>query len=165
MPPKTTTVRVNLLQTTRQSIRKLIEPLLTDSAGRLIDHSLLFDVLSFTGNTNSELLLLLPSNEATGEVMVDIRCAAALLRGAHIFAAGVLSMAGAAASNDLVNIFADVEGTCKKGAKVPHASALKVFIGCGRIRMDRSQLFGVNLNPRYILKINIFNILILNAFF
>lgn len=80
--------------------------------------------------------------------MVDIRCAAALLRGAHIFAAGVLSMAGSAARNDLVNIFADVAGTCKKGTKIPHSSDEKVFIGCGRIRMDRSQLFGVDLTPR-----------------
>lgn len=78
------------------------------------------------------------------EIIVDISCASAVLRGAHIFAPGVLAMQTNTKINELVNVFVDIEGKCKKGLNVVYKSNQKQFIGIGLVKMQRFQLFCSN---------------------
>lgn len=78
------------------------------------------------------------------EVIIDVFCAAAILRGAHIYCPGVLAMQTNTKLDEMVNIFADIEGACKKGTNVVYESPQKQFIGVGRVRMQRHQLYGTD---------------------
>lgn len=82
------------------------------------------------------------------EIVVDVNCAASILRGAHLYAPGVLSMASNTSIGERVNVYADIEGTCKKGTNVKHDSCMKVFIGIGIVQQQRYQLFAANCKPR-----------------
>lgn len=76
------------------------------------------------------------------EVIVDVTCAAAILRGAHIYAPGVLAMQTNTKYDETVNVYADLDGGCRKGLNCTYESADKHFIGIGLVRMQRFQLFG-----------------------
>lgn len=82
------------------------------------------------------------------EVIVDVACGASILRGAHLYAPGVLAMPAQTMVNERVNLYADVEGTCKKGTNTMYDSQKKVFLGIGQVQMQRYQLFGANLIPK-----------------
>lgn len=81
------------------------------------------------------------------EVVVDSACGAAVLRGAHIYAPGVMNMLAGTKLNELVNVIADAAGACKKGANKPYVSEHNVFIGIGAVRMLRYQLFNTEVKP------------------
>lgn len=126
------------------------------------------------------------------EVIVDTDCGAAVLRGAHIFAPGVVGMLSSkyiyffgwyAMANlifqhetlvhcnwwkkihdkyvhehisfvdcqkgDQVSIYVDLLKKCKRGLQKIFPE-LKFLIACGTVLMKRSDLFGVDLNPRYL---------------
>lgn len=78
------------------------------------------------------------------EVIVDASCGAAILRGAHIFAPGVLSMQRGTKLDEPVNVFVDIEAKCRKGTSTVYESEQKVFIGTGIVLMQRHELFGEN---------------------
>lgn len=42
---------------------------------------------------------------------------------------------------EMVNIFVDIEGLCKKGTNVVYLSLHKLFVGIGQVKMQRFQLF------------------------
>jgi hypothetical protein len=50
--------------------------------------------------------------------------------------------------NEMVNIYGDLEGHCKRGLKVPY-DGKKIFVGVGRLKMLRSNLFENGIQPRY----------------
>lgn len=77
------------------------------------------------------------------EVIVDVVCAAAVLRGAHIFAPGILAMQTNTKSDELVNVYADLDGICRKGTTFYESNG-KYFIGMGVVKMQRFQLFGAD---------------------
>lgn len=111
------------------------------------------------------------SKESYPEIIVDAACGAAVLRGSHIFAPGVMALPPSTyfyrflhffaieiflnlffhssdiQINDIVYVYADILGSCKKGLKVNFASE-KLFIGKGRLKMLRHSLFGENIKPR-----------------
>lgn len=91
------------------------------------------------------------ANPNLKEVIVDVNCGAALLRGAHLYAPGVLAMPAQTKVNERVNIFADVEGLCKRGHNSTYESPKKIFVGVGVVQMQRYQLFGANLIPRFVI--------------
>lgn len=78
------------------------------------------------------------------EIIVDNICGAAVLRGAHIYSPGVLAMQSNTKLNEMVNVYADLEGACKKGTNNVYQSARKLFVGIGRVKMQRYQLYGKN---------------------
>lgn len=49
--------------------------------------------------------------------------------------------------NDCVNVFADMDGTCKRGATT-FESPNKRLIATGTVLMQRHQLFRNNISPR-----------------
>ncbi len=68
-------------------------------------------------------------------------------KGAHLYAPGVISMETNTNLNEEVNIFADIDGICKRGATTFN-SANKLFIAIGTVLMQRHQLFRDNISPR-----------------
>ncbi|XP_060527902.1 tRNA (cytosine(72)-C(5))-methyltransferase NSUN6 isoform X2 [Cylas formicarius] len=85
-------------------------------------------------------------NKFRQEVVVDNDCGAAVLRGSHIYAPGVLGMVAGTQLNDAVSIYVDIEKNCKKGFQKIYEGK-KVFIGNGLVKIVRKNLFGENLTP------------------
>ncbi|KAF5296356.1 hypothetical protein FQR65_LT10248 [Abscondita terminalis] len=106
-------------------------------------HPLLSDVV-ILHNQDTKYLNLNPHSH---EVIVDVYCAAAVMRGAHIFAPGIIGMLPGAKVGDIVSVYADLLGKCKKGFNKIYNSDNKLFIGNGLIRMTRQDLFGIDLVP------------------
>lgn len=81
--------------------------------------------------------------EGLGEIIVDVTCGAAILRGAHLYAPGVLAMPARTALGERVRIFADIAGACKRGSKVYDGvdAERKVLVGVGVVRQQRHRLF------------------------
>lgn len=49
---------------------------------------------------------------------------------------------------EMVNVFSDLEGKCKKGTTTEYNSDQKTFIGIGRVKQQRYQLYGDNIDPK-----------------
>lgn len=85
--------------------------------------------------------------ERTGkEVIVDVLCAAAVLRGAHVFAPGVMGLPPNYKLDERVDIYGDLDGQCKRGLKVNY-SGRKRFVGVGYLKMLRHELFDSGVQP------------------
>lgn len=78
------------------------------------------------------------------EIIVDVSCGAAVLRGSHIYSPGVMAMQSNTKLDEIVNIYVDIEGRCKKGMNIVYESPKKVFIGIGQVKMQRHQLYGID---------------------
>lgn len=152
-PPKTTTIRLNLLQTTADNAKKHIEKALNQceylSQTPLIESFYPIPEIILIRNIDENLICSEPRPECK-EIIIDIPCASAVLRGAHIYGPGVLAMQSNTKIDEIVNIFADLEGTCKKGTNVVHESSQKQFIGIGKVKMQRFLLFAHDGCPRGI---------------
>ncbi|XP_049778895.1 tRNA (cytosine(72)-C(5))-methyltransferase NSUN6 isoform X1 [Schistocerca cancellata] len=81
------------------------------------------------------------------EVIVDVACGVAVLRGADVFAPGVMGMQTGAQIGDIVSVFADVSKNCKKGLQCVYPDDQKYFVGNGIVRMSRKQLYGKDAQP------------------
>uniref|UniRef100_A0A1A9WS75 SAM-dependent MTase RsmB/NOP-type domain-containing protein n=1 Tax=Glossina brevipalpis TaxID=37001 RepID=A0A1A9WS75_9MUSC len=140
--PSITTYRVNLLQTTTERYKNDIKSLLEEryeNPPKIYTLSNIPEVLCIGTLPISQTVN--PSVEEHREVIVDSCCGAALLRGAHIYAVGVLAMESGTKLHDMVNVYADLTGKCKKGTNVRFESNKKMYIGQGRVLMQRYQLF------------------------
>ncbi|XP_026147717.1 tRNA (cytosine(72)-C(5))-methyltransferase NSUN6 isoform X4 [Mastacembelus armatus] len=90
-------------------------------------------------------VLLLPVNgprpvkQLSSEVVVGAQCGSAVLRGAHVFAPGILASPKHMKVGDLISVFSDLEGKCTRGATSFQGS--RVFVGNGVAEMDRSSIF------------------------
>lgn len=106
------------------------------------------------------------------EVVIDTNCAAAVLRGANIYAPGIMGMmTGKFILNIIINsvnsprysktilgtrcgdkvkICADIGGRCKKGYQKLFDDPEKIVVGIGTVKMVRSQLFGENILPSWV---------------
>ncbi|XP_048856950.1 tRNA (cytosine(72)-C(5))-methyltransferase NSUN6 isoform X2 [Brienomyrus brachyistius] len=73
------------------------------------------------------------------EVIVGAQCGNSVLRGAHVFAPGVLSAPKYMKAGDSVAVCSDVEGRCTRGAT--DFQGRKVFLGNGIAVMSRAEIF------------------------
>lgn len=162
--PQTTTIRVNLLKTTPELLRQQIQDNLTEMTTnhshlmpKVLIHNTLTDVITIEPlhTTNFRNEIVVQSDPNLKEVIVDVSCGASILRGAHLYAPGVLAMQAQTVANERVNIYADVEGSCKKGTNTIYDSTKKVFVGIGVVQMLRYQLYGADVIPRYLPNITI----------
>ncbi|KAM3860532.1 tRNA (cytosine(72)-C(5))-methyltransferase NSUN6 [Diretmus argenteus] len=80
------------------------------------------------------------------EVVVGAQCGSAVLRGAHVFAPGIIASAKYMKSGDMVSVFSDLEGKCTRGARCFQGK--RVFLGNGVAQMDRSSIFGPKEPPK-----------------
>ncbi|KPJ08458.1 Putative methyltransferase NSUN6 [Papilio machaon] len=80
------------------------------------------------------------------EVIVDVPCATAVLRGAHVFAPGVLALPTSCKLNERVDVYGDLDRQCKRGLKVPYEGR-KIYVGTGYLKMQRYHLFDNGVQP------------------
>ncbi|EFN79318.1 Putative methyltransferase NSUN6 [Harpegnathos saltator] len=76
------------------------------------------------------------------EIIVDAKCGAAVLRGSHVYAPGIMGISSGLSIDTKVSVFADITGRCKKGSIQPYADDSKMYLGNGVLRQTRKQLFG-----------------------
>ncbi|XP_051155145.1 tRNA (cytosine(72)-C(5))-methyltransferase NSUN6 isoform X2 [Leptopilina boulardi] len=76
------------------------------------------------------------------EIIVDVKCGEAVIRGADIFAPGVIGMPHGLNVGETVSVFADIVKDCKKGLVKKYADENKFFLGNGIIQLTRDDLFG-----------------------
>ncbi|XP_057679995.1 tRNA (cytosine(72)-C(5))-methyltransferase NSUN6 isoform X2 [Corythoichthys intestinalis] len=79
-------------------------------------------------------------------VVVGTQCGNAVLRGAHVFAPGVLACPKFMKAGDAVSVFSDVEGKCTRGAFGFHGKT--TFVGNGVAEKDRTEIFGAGETAR-----------------
>ncbi|XP_061568945.1 tRNA (cytosine(72)-C(5))-methyltransferase NSUN6 isoform X2 [Cololabis saira] len=87
-----------------------------------------------------------PVKQLSSEVVVGAQCGSAVLRGAHVFAPGIVACPKYMKVGDLVSVFSDLEGRCTRGATSFQGN--KVFVGNGLAEMDRSNIFCTAEPPR-----------------
>ncbi|KAI5104101.1 putative methyltransferase NSUN6 isoform X1 [Silurus meridionalis] len=142
-PPALTCLRASTHTHTLQDIQHRLEQHLAQQqgsdccAGRsftpIIHHPQLPDVLLLPVRGPRDVRIL------DMKVVVGAQCGSAVLRGAHVFAPGVLSAPKFMKAGDIVSVFSDVEGRCTRGTKDFQGN--KVFVGNGVCVMNRSDIF------------------------
>lgn len=140
-PPGFTTVRLNTHLASVECIRDLlteeIQKQLKDLRKcdvRILPHPKLPDVLLIPVIGPRENLARYSS-----EVIVGVQCGNAVLRGAHVFAPGIVSAPKFMKVGDEVSVFSDIDGKCTRGAMEFQGN--KVFVGNGIAEMKRSSIF------------------------
>ncbi|XP_008559440.2 tRNA (cytosine(72)-C(5))-methyltransferase NSUN6 [Microplitis demolitor] len=135
--PKVTTIRINTLTS---SAEKTIKSLMKKKKLSITQYPKLPELLSVTKDQD-----LVQTGIINGlkEAVVDASCGAAVLRGAHVFAPGVMGLVYANL-DEQVNVFADVTGHCKKGLSKIYDCPSKIFIGCGLLKQTRGEIFRDN---------------------
>nr|XP_026499726.1 putative methyltransferase NSUN6 [Vanessa tameamea] len=84
--------------------------------------------------------------KSKNEVIVDPLCAAAVLRGAHVYAPGVLGLPTNCDINERIDIYGSMDGQCKRGHKVKY-DGNKQYVGTGFLKMLRYHLFDKAVQP------------------
>uniref|UniRef100_A0A3Q3L040 NOP2/Sun RNA methyltransferase 6 n=1 Tax=Mastacembelus armatus TaxID=205130 RepID=A0A3Q3L040_9TELE len=139
-PPSYTCVRASTHLASLDEIRhKLEEELKNVSLSseevslQIVPHPQIPDVLLLPVNGPR------PVKQLSSEVVVGAQCGSAVLRGAHVFAPGILASPKHMKVGDLISVFSDLEGKCTRGATSFQGS--RVFVGNGVAEMDRSSIF------------------------
>ncbi|KAE8279783.1 putative methyltransferase NSUN6 [Larimichthys crocea] len=89
-----------------------------------------------------------PVKQLSSEVVVGAQCGSAVLRGAHVFAPGIVASPKYMKAGDVVSVFSDLEGRCTRGAT--SFEGKRVFVGNGVAQMDRSRIFCTGEPPKGI---------------
>ncbi|XP_027703610.1 putative methyltransferase NSUN6 isoform X2 [Vombatus ursinus] len=139
-PPAFTTVRVN----THLASVKHVKDLLLEEINKQFN-GLSVPILQ---HPDVQDVLLIPVigprkniNKQPSEVIVGPHCGSAVLRGAHVYIPGILSASKFMKAGDVVSVYSDIEGKCKKGAK--EFDGKKVFLGNGISELSRNEIFSL----------------------
>ncbi|XP_063180773.1 tRNA (cytosine(72)-C(5))-methyltransferase NSUN6 [Chroicocephalus ridibundus] len=137
-PPSFTTVRVNTHLASVKHVKKLLfEEIQKQFKGLcvpVLEHPKLQDVLLIPVIGPRQDL-----KKHASEVIVGAQCGYAVLRGAHVYVPGIISTSRFMKAGDLVSVYSDIEGKCKRGAK--EFEGVKVFLGNGISELSRSEIF------------------------
>ncbi|XP_023561212.1 putative methyltransferase NSUN6 isoform X1 [Octodon degus] len=137
-PPSFTTVRVNTHLATVQHVKTLL----------LDEFQKQFNGLSVPVLQHPDLpdVLLIPVigprkniRKQQCEAVVGAQCGNAVLRGAHVFVPGIVSASGFMKAGDIVSVYSDIKGKCKKGSR--EFDGTKVFLGNGISAVSRKEIF------------------------
>lgn len=122
-PPRSTTLRINTLRTESISAKACIDNLMCAMG---------FTPVLLPDLDTVEISAQGPTQIAScgKRIIVDLGCAAAVLRGSEVFAAGVLTMDPLIGRGDRVSIWADLGRKCLKGYKKDYSGALS-FVANG----------------------------------
>lgn len=134
-PPEYTTLRVNTL---KMNIEELRDNVLSEiKIEEVVLHPSIRDMLIIPSPQNKTM-----DSAAIIEkqVIVDAKCGAAVLRGAHVYVPGVMAAFSSMKVGDDVSVFADIEGTCRKGF-TKCFTGKKVFVGNGIAKVSREEIF------------------------
>ncbi|KAJ0059776.1 hypothetical protein NL108_011266, partial [Boleophthalmus pectinirostris] len=176
-PPSHTCVRASThlapLEEIRQKLaQELNKHLCGSSAGvsmEIVPHPCIPDVLLLPVDgpryaRNARTDFKQPVEPLQSEVVVGAQCGSAVLRGAHVFAPGIVASpkckyslqfkngiktlsnwylcVSVMKTGDIVSVFSDIDGKCTRGAT--SFQGHKVFVGNGVAEMDRSAVFCTN---------------------
>ncbi|XP_061208130.1 tRNA (cytosine(72)-C(5))-methyltransferase NSUN6 isoform X3 [Neopsephotus bourkii] len=137
-PPAFSAVRVNTHLASVKHVKKLLfEEIQKQFKGLrvpVLEHPKLQDILLIP--------VIGPRRDLkkhASEVIVGAQCGYAVLRGAHVYVPGIISTSRFLKPGDLVSVYSDIEGKCKKGAK--EFEGVKVFLGNGISELSRSEIF------------------------
>ncbi|KAI4502088.1 hypothetical protein M0802_002770 [Mischocyttarus mexicanus] len=141
--PKNNTYRVNLLKTTVEQVIEHLNKELEQKYGKRVPTITTFPHLSevITVHSWDESIKLDLSRRST-EIIVDAICGSAVLRGAHVFAPGILGIPKGLNIGDEVSVFADTVGCCTKGLLKPSEvdNNIKTFLGNGILYQTRETI-------------------------
>ncbi|XP_029384532.1 putative methyltransferase NSUN6 isoform X2 [Echeneis naucrates] len=142
-PPSYTCVRASTHLSSLEEIRhKLGEELkkqqkwsspVEEASLQILPHPQIPDVLLLPVNGPR------PVKQLNLEVVVGAQCGSAVLRGAHVFAPGIVASPKYMKAGDVVSVFSDLEGKCTRGAT--SFQGKRVFVGNGVAEMDRCSIF------------------------
>ncbi|XP_030241844.1 putative methyltransferase NSUN6 isoform X1 [Drosophila navojoa] len=146
--PRTTTYRINTLRTSVVDYKLKLETKLSalygSSAPRVYELKEIPEMLCISPlDTTAENTY----DDCRKEIIVDTSCGAAVLRGAHIYAPGVLAMESGTQLHEIVNVFADLPGKCKRGTATRYDCNEKIYVGVGEVLMQRHQLYNNKEQP------------------
>jgi len=136
-PPSVSCVRVNTLVTNREELSRELKSHFSELGTNFFvqPHSIVKDAVMIF-SPNSENIVPVPSLE----VIVDISCGAAVMRGADVFAPGVRGARSFMKCGDVVSVYLDLENKCLRGFQKKF-NGKKLFIGNGISMFNRDQLF------------------------
>ncbi|XP_053609521.1 tRNA (cytosine(72)-C(5))-methyltransferase NSUN6 [Plodia interpunctella] len=144
-PPKYTTFRINILrQFEHENLKKFLlkQSKELNCAENIPNFYLLRPDCLVIEQWPNDLKL----EKGAKHVVVDALCAAAVLRGAHVFAPGVMGVPSGSQKGDIVDIYGDITGQCKRGLKVGY-DGKKQYVGTGILKMTRNDLFENGVQP------------------
>uniref|UniRef100_A0A3Q3VSH2 SAM-dependent MTase RsmB/NOP-type domain-containing protein n=1 Tax=Mola mola TaxID=94237 RepID=A0A3Q3VSH2_MOLML len=128
-PPSYTCVRASTHLAPLDEIRHT----LAEELKKLLTHPRIPDVLLLPVDGPR------PVQQLSLEVVVGAQCGSAVLRGAHVFAPGIVASPKYMKAGDVVSVFSDLEGKCTRGATSFHGK--RAFVGNGVAQVDRSTIF------------------------
>lgn len=137
-PPSFTTVRVNTHLASVQHVKNLLLDELQKQFNGLsipiLQHPDLQDVLLIPVIGPRKNI-----KKQQCEAIVGAQCGNAVLRGAHVYAPGIVSASKFMKAGDVVSVYSDIKGKCKKGAR--EFDGTKVFLGNGISELSRKEIF------------------------
>lgn len=141
-PPAYTTVRVNTMLTNADvALEKLKNILIQQCANRqlpipsIIIHPCLPDLLVIY--CPPVINQKIPHEH---EIIVNSECGISVLRGADVYAPGVVACPHGLKVGDKVAVYADVDNNCRRGLVKPFLGRKK-FVGNGILTVNRQQIF------------------------
>ncbi|ESO96721.1 hypothetical protein LOTGIDRAFT_174713 [Lottia gigantea] len=142
IPPSYTTLRLNLRVDTADNILSQVQQTLNIQCRKknieefkMWLHPAVKDCLVIENRR--------PNNDvipAEKEVIVDLLCGTAVLRGADIFSQGIMGAPSNMLKGDKVAVYCDMEGKCRRGAVAKYEHT-KVFLGNGIAQIGRDDYF------------------------
>lgn len=137
-PPSFTTVRVNTHLGSVQHVKNMVSDELQKQFNGLsvpiLQHPDLQDVLLIPVVGPRKNI-----KKQQCEAIVGAQCGNAVLRGAHVYVPGIVSASKFMKAGDVVSVYSDIKGKCKKGAK--EFDGTKVFLGNGISESSRKEIF------------------------
>uniref|UniRef100_A0A2K6V869 NOP2/Sun RNA methyltransferase 6 n=1 Tax=Saimiri boliviensis boliviensis TaxID=39432 RepID=A0A2K6V869_SAIBB len=137
-PPSFTTVRVNTHLASVQHVKNLLldelQKQLNGLSIPILQHPDLQDVLLIPVVGPRKNI-----KKQQCEAIVGAQCGNAVLRGAHVYAPGIVSASKFMKAGDVISVYSDIKGKCKKGAK--EFDGTKVFLGNGISELSRKEIF------------------------
>ncbi|KAM9230507.1 tRNA (cytosine(72)-C(5))-methyltransferase NSUN6 isoform 1-T1 [Dugong dugon] len=137
-PPSFTTVRVNTRLASVQHVKNLLLDELQKQFNGLnvpiLQHPDLQDVLLIPVIGPRKNI-----KKQQCEAIVGAQCGNAVLRGAHVYVPGIVSASKFMKAGDVISVYSDIKGKCKKGAK--EFDETKIFLGNGISELSRKELF------------------------
>ncbi|KAM5283969.1 tRNA (cytosine(72)-C(5))-methyltransferase NSUN6 isoform 2-T3 [Hipposideros larvatus] len=136
-PPSFTTVRVNTHLGSVQHVKNMLSDELQKFNGLsvpILQHPDLQDVLLIPVVGPRKNI-----KKQQCEAIVGAQCGNAVLRGAHVYIPGIVSASKFMKAGNVVSVYSDIKGKCKKGAK--EFDGTKVFLGNGISESSRKEIF------------------------
>ncbi|KAJ8313490.1 hypothetical protein KUTeg_008051 [Tegillarca granosa] len=141
-PPAYTTLRINSLESNKDEIFQHIQR----EISKIYKDRDRDDPVMYIHPKLSEVIVIesrgpnYHHERSDKEVIVDLACGMAVLRGADIFVQGIMGAPTGMQVGDKVSVYSDVDGQCKKGLIKPFTGK-KIYVGNGVTKVSREELF------------------------